>query len=174
MSSIRNYNASAEASSTAANVNIPPQSLTETPAKTGTTKVIPIRKPLNLPPVGINNGIFIDVNVLPEDLGPDKKPRQLLKLDVQLEALDVHGKPFVVSKLYNLLARGLKVLNQDLRDWCGQDLIAGYDEQFDAGVFLGQPVQVTINNRAQGKLWFTTISSFHPAAEDSQPTQNVA
>lgn len=150
------------------------QPLPETPAKTGTTKYIPIRKPLNIPPVGTNSGIFLDINILPEDIGPDKKTRQLLKLDVRLDALDVHGKPFVVSKHYNLLARGLKTLNQDLRDWCGQDLIAGYDENLNVGVFLGQPVQVTIHNRQQGKQWFTTITGFHPVEAETQPTQSVA
>lgn len=150
-----------------------PQTSTATPAKTGVSKVIAIRKPLNLPPVGVNNGLFLDVNVLPEDLGPDGKKRQLLRLDVQLDALDIHDKPFVVFKHYNLLARGLKVLNQDLRDWCGEDLIAEYDEQFEAGVFLGQPVRVTIHNRQQGKQWITSITGFHPVEVEVQTAQNV-
>jgi hypothetical protein len=150
------------------------QNLVEAPANAGVSKVISIRPPLNIPPTGLNKGIFLDINVLPEDLGPDGKKRQLLKLDVELEALDSHGNPFVVSKHYNLLARGLKTLNQDLRDWCGQDLIAGYDEKFEAGVFLGQPVQVTIHNRRQGKLWFTTITDFHPVEVETHQTQSAA
>ena len=150
------------------------QSPVETSPKAGVSKVITIRKSLNLPPVGMNNGIFLDINVLPEDIGPDGKKRQLLKLEVQLEALDIHDKPFVVSKCYNLYARGLKTLNQDLRDWCGQDLIAGYDEKFDAGVFLGLPVRVTIHNRQQGRLWITSITGFHPVEDENQSTQGAA
>lgn len=150
------------------------QSPTETPAKTGVSKVITIRKQLDLPPVGVNNGIFLDINVLPEDSGPDGKKRQLLKLDVQLDARDIDGKPFVVSKHYNLLARGLRTLNQDLHDWCGQDLIPEFDPSFEAGVFLGQAVRVTIHRRQQGKMWFTTITDFHPVEAENQSMPSVA
>ena len=150
------------------------QNPNETQAKAGVSKVINIRKPLNLPPVGVNSGIFLDANVLPEDLGPDKKKRQLLRLDVQLDARDIDGNPFVVSKHYNVLARGLRTLNQDLRDWCGQDLIPEFDPSFEAGVFLGQAVRVTIHNRQQGKMWFTTITDFHPVEAENQSMPSVA
>lgn len=160
------------------NINSPEKTTTPNPTatstQTGISKRILIRKPQNIPPMGVNSGIFLDVNVLPEDLGPDQKRRQLLKLDVQLQALDVHGKPFVVSKFYNLLARGLKVLNQDLRDWCGQDLIACYDEELVADHFLGQPVRVSVHNRQQGKQWFTTITGFHPVEAAVEQHQSVA
>ena len=176
METIPNSGVTASTEASTCNNSAPAHAQTpnEAPAKTGVSKVITIRKSLNLPPVGVNNGIFLDINVLPEDSGPGGKKRQLLKLDVQLEALDIHDKPFVVSKCYNLYARGLKTLNQDLRDWCGQDLIAGYDEKFDAGVFLGLPVRVTIHKRQQGKQWITSIIGFHPVEVENPPTQGAA
>jgi len=139
-----------------------------------TSKMLNIRKPLNLPPAGVNRGVFFDVNILPEDLGPDKKPRELLKLDVSLEALDANGKSFVVSKYYNLRARGLRTLNEDLRDWCGEYLVPECEATWEAGVFLGRPLVVTIQNRKQGSLWITSIVSLHPADALGKPEQSAA
>lgn len=131
-------------------------------ATTATGRIIPIRKKLNIPPEGPNNGKFIDLNLLPEDQDQAGKPRQLLRLDVQLEALDLKGKPFVVSKFYNLLGRGLEILNDDLHDWCGLDLVPEQGEEFDTSAIVGQPVTVELTNRRQGKQWHTTINAFHP------------
>lgn len=131
-------------------------------ATTATGRIIPIRKKLNIPPEGPNKGKFIDLNLLPEDQDQTGKPRQFLRLDVQLEALDLKGQPFVVSKFYNLLGRGLEILNDDLRDWCGSDLVPEQGEEFDTSAIAGQPVMVELTNRRQGKQWQTTIDAFLP------------
>jgi hypothetical protein len=126
-------------------------------------KIIPIRKKLNIPPDGLNNGRFLDIELLPEDQDQAGKARQLIRLDVELQARDLSGQPFVLSKFYNLLGRGLEIMNEHLKDWSGLDLITKTDDELDTSSFAGQPVTVTVKNRRQGKQWQTAIESFHPA-----------
>jgi hypothetical protein len=145
---------------------IPPAAQTTTAPEannnTATSKIISIREKLNIPPAGNNTGRFVDLSVLPEDRDQAGKARRFLRLDIQLKALDRSGQPFVVSKFYNLLGRGLEILNDDLRDWCGNDLIPEHANELDTSTFAGQPVVVELTNRKQGKKWQTTIESFHP------------
>ena len=128
-------------------------------------KLIPLGRKANIPPTGINTGRFLDVDVPTKDTVVNGKPQRMMRLDVELQALNADGKPFVVSKRYNLAARGVAILSDDLRDWAGQDIVPD-GEELDASVFLHLPVRVEITNSKQGKKYTTSITSFLPPQAD--------
>ena len=132
-------------------------------------KVIPLGRKANIPPPGINTGRFLDVTVFPEDKDANGKARLRMQLDVELEALNAAGKPFTVSKVYNLAARGIAVLSEDLKDWAGVDVVPEGGGEFDASVFLGKSVRVELNNSKQGKKFVTSITKFLPVEAALQP-----
>lgn len=135
------------------------------PANKPIGKVLKARRKPNIPSSGLSKGRFLDIQgvAIPENGAElEDESKVMWSLDVELEELDQAGNRFVVHKQYNIRGRGLRTLNEDLKQWCGADLIADEDEDVDTKLFAGMQVAVVVENRRQGAKWITTIKSFHP------------
>jgi hypothetical protein len=118
-------------------------------------------------PKGWQSGNLIGVvNEVPE-FGEDFN--RAIK-SVKLEATDVRGEHFVLSKTYNLHGRGAAAFLEDYNAWAetkmtDDDLHESFDGEKDAG----KPLVVEVGHRKVGKDWEAYIIGFHPARAVEAP-----
>ena len=124
---------------------------------------IQIRKIPSVAPAGPQKGRFIGAT---ESVETNTKGGTYRKLtvSVQLEALDREGKPFVVTREYNLDGHGPSDFERDFSDSFGRALTPEEVEAFEPDILLkGKPVIVQIVRRPAGKKFIAEIEKFMQA-----------
>ena len=116
-------------------------------------------------PKGLQNGLFTEV--VNETGIENGKEFSRLIVTVELEAKNVKGQPFQVSKTYNIMpnGRGVNAFLNDYNTWSESKLTEDdmYNEFNSDTMIKGKPVVVAIDHRKTGKEWEAFIEAFHPA-----------
>jgi len=123
-----------------------------------------LENPPCVAPVGNNAGRFIRPEMFERKIDETEK-RRILKVSVQLDAQDDDGKPFVLSREYNLSGHGLTAFKEDIKAWRGTALTRDERRDFNASrLVINKPVVVVVAHREIGNKTVAYIKSFQPAA----------
>ncbi len=119
-------------------------------------------------PKGLQRGTFISaINETPEK--GDEFNRVIVTID--LEATDGKGKPFQLTKPYNIMpnGRGAKAFVTDYNAWSGSELTEDdLYESFNGEMDKGKSLVAEVGHRKIGNEWQAFIEAFHPAGYTEQ------
>lgn len=127
--------------------------------------VMPILKLKSMPDVPerrVHTARFVGA----ESVNRNDKGEACNHLVVTVELLDANdsaGKPFRVSKIYNLDGRGVNAFSEDYTSWSGITLTPEQLDKFDTDdLLLFKDADVEIGYRKEGKDLVPVISKFLP------------
>jgi len=133
-----------------------------------------IKRNPNIPDYGRYLARFVGADIATQT--PTGEPCNCLVVTVELIGTkDRSGKPFRVSKAYNLDARGPDSFSRDYVSWSDEELSHDQLENFDTdALLLNKELTVEISHRKEGVYTVPIIVSFEPARaldekEDAEP-----
>ena len=116
----------------------------------------------SIAPLGENSGRFIRPEMFERRIN-DTEKRTILKVSVQLDVQDDDGKPFVLSREYNLSGHGLTAFKEDIKAWRGTPLSREELKEFNATrILINKPVVVVVAHREVGKKSLAYIELLRP------------
>lgn len=134
-------------------------------------------------PAGLHQGVCVDavdlgiVETLKFGSLTEKESKHKVRLIWEIDTDEEPGKPFTVSKAYNLSLHEKATLRKDLKSWRGQDFTQTELKGFDLEKLIGRNAQLLVAHN-QGKTnpdkTYANVESIMPISAKTTPIKASA